>query len=77
MRIVQDEIGRILIRIIESDNFFQDDHQELNEKLRTATDNTLKIQIEFVDDIPRTATGKHKFLIQQLPVKFYDNDSQI
>jgi phenylacetate-CoA ligase len=77
MQVVQDEIGKILIRIIKSDNFSQDDHQEMIQTLQIATDNALNIQIEFVDDIPRTKTGKHKFLMQQLPVKFYDNDSKI
>jgi len=31
---------------------------------------TLDIEFNYVHDIERTERGKHKFLIQKLPVKF-------
>jgi phenylacetate-CoA ligase len=35
-----------------------------------------KFEIRFVDHIPRTQSGKYRFLIQKLPIEFGDAEAE-
>ncbi|MBF4475244.1 phenylacetate--CoA ligase family protein [Methanobacterium formicicum] len=65
MQIVQEEVGKIIIKIIPEANYSSENEDEIKSKLKNVVDD-LEIDFEYVDHIQRTKTGKHKFLIQKL-----------
>ena len=73
MQIEQKETGKIIIRLIKSPKFTREDEEEMRRKIDTATNNSLSVEFEYVNDISRTQTGKNKFLIQHLPIKYYNS----
>lgn len=65
MQIVQKEVGEIIIKIIPETNYSKKNEVEILSKIKNVVDD-LTIDFEYVDTIPRTNSGKHKFLIQNL-----------
>jgi phenylacetate-CoA ligase len=70
MQLVQEKKGSIIINIVRTDNYSPEDEEEIGAKMQDAVGGTLDIEFNYVNDIERTKRGKHKFLIQKLPVKF-------
>lgn len=69
LQIEQNKPGKAIVRIIKSESFTFDDEQLLNSQLKKATDGGVEFGFQYVNDIPRTASGKHKFVIQDLPIE--------
>jgi len=72
MQIVQEKEGEIRIRILKSAHYSDKDEKEIESKMDMAVRDGLNIRFEYVDYIPRTKSGKHRFLIQKLPIEFGD-----
>jgi phenylacetate-CoA ligase len=72
MQLVQEEKGKILVNIVKTPNYSDDDEEELRRKMIDSVDGQLDVQFKYVNEIPRTKLGKFKFLIQKLPVEFGD-----
>jgi len=70
MQLVQEKKGSIMINIVKADNYSAEDEEEISVKMQDAVEGTLDIEFNYVDDIRRTERGKHKFLIQKLPIRF-------
>lgn len=65
-QLVQNERGKVQIRIVPNENFGKNDINQIITKMETAANKKLKVSIELVDFIPKTQRGKHKFLIQNI-----------
>jgi phenylacetate-CoA ligase len=63
---VQDRPGEVKIRIVRLPEFSSADEDEMRLAFSDAVQGRLDIAFEYVDDIPRAASGKHKLLIQRL-----------
>ncbi|MBM3213692.1 phenylacetate--CoA ligase family protein [Candidatus Poribacteria bacterium] len=67
----QVEPGKLSMRIARRPDYGEADERricdEIGEKLAG-----IDIHIEYVESIPRSASGKHRFLIQRLPVRYSD-----
>ena len=72
MQLVQEKKGEILVNIVKTLNYSDDDEEELRRKMIDSVDGQLDAQFKYVNEIPRTERGKFKFLIQKLPVEFGD-----
>ena len=72
MQLIQEEEGKLFVRIVKSVGYSDKDEQELLQKMQRTVDNQLSITFNYVDEIPRTARGKYRFLIQKLPIPFGD-----
>ncbi len=72
MQLMQNKKGEVVVRIIENEKLQDDDKEEIITKMKMASDNSLKISIELINEIPRTKLGKYRFLIQELPIEFGD-----
>lgn len=68
MQLIQEELGKIIIKIVRDSHFSNCDEQEIISKMLKSVGNNLEISFEYVDTIPRTASGKYRFLIQKLPL---------
>ena len=65
-------LGWILLfhKIIPTNNFSKEDSSEITKKMESAVNDKIKVKIKIVDKIQRTHSGKYRFLIQKLPMKF-------
>ncbi len=69
---IQDEPGLITMKIIRKPSYTEEDSRTIVEELKRKTGRDMRIDLVFVEDIPLTARGKHRFLIQNLKIAFSD-----
>ena len=63
----QEEEGKVLLRVVTTEAYCENDSENILSKLDTRYDN-IEFEIQPVDDIERTESGKKRFLVQTLPV---------
>jgi len=68
IQLVQRKRGAVTVRISKTASYTDQDEQEIEEKIKDAMKEDLDISFEYVDEIKRTEAGKHRFLIQELPI---------
>ena len=66
----QDQSGHVVLKIVKANTYTDDDSLKILDALSKRYKNILVFEIQFVNDIPRTERGKHRFLIQKFPIKF-------
>lgn len=64
----QSEAGVVTVRVVRRKTFGLADEREIVERMATATGGQLRAVVTYVEDIPPTPSGKHKFLLQRLPL---------
>jgi phenylacetate-CoA ligase len=72
MQLYQDKPGEVQVRLIKGLNFSEKDEAVLIEQLSSATNYSVKFNVSYFEQLDRTISGKHKFLIQHLDVGFYN-----
>lgn len=70
MQLVQEKKGKIVVKIVETSQYSDNDEKEIFSKMQGAVGSGLELKFDYVDHIPRTKNGKYRFLIQKLPIKF-------
>jgi phenylacetate-CoA ligase len=70
MQLVQEKEGDLLVKIVKTPQYSSNDETEILLKMQECVGNGLNINFDYVDDIPSTVSGKHRFLIQKLPIDF-------
>lgn len=68
MQLFQAEKGRVEIRIVRYPDFADGDEHEIAQVIQRCVGSGLAVTFRYLDDIAPTKRGKHKFLIQELPV---------
>lgn len=66
MQLEQNEIGKVVVKIVKKENFNNDDLNEMINKIKSIVGKQLDIKVKFVTNINRTIAGKYKFLIQNI-----------
>ncbi len=66
----QDKEGEVVFKIVKKDTYTDEDTSHILRSLYDRMGGSLKVYIEFVDKIPRTKSGKYRFLIQKLSINF-------
>ena len=69
----QEKDGYVILKIVKKDVYSDNDSLKIYDVLNQRYGNNLNFKIEFVNDIPRTKSGKDRYLIQKLPIEFGDN----
>ena len=69
---VQEEKGKVLFNIVKKPSYTDRDTDYIIQELKKKLGADMDLSIQFVDKISMTESGKHKFLIQKLPVEFGD-----
>lgn len=64
----QDTAGKVLMRIIKKPDYTNKDTQGIEDEMGKKFGPDIQLTLEFVEDIPLTARGKHTFLVQKLPI---------
>jgi len=65
-QIVQEELGRVRVLLVPTHDFGDADAGALCTSLRDALGDDMRIDIERLEAIPRTATGKQRFIVSRL-----------
>lgn len=65
-QIVQTEIDRLLVRIVPGGDFTEVERTHLLRELRARLGDSMRIDIELVDDLPRTNSGKFKWVVSHV-----------
>jgi len=65
-QIVQTDLDRLLIRIVPGGTFSDADRQHLLRELKARLGDDMRIDVECVDQLPRTSRGKFKWVVSQI-----------
>ena len=65
-QIIQETIDSIIIRIVKEPSYGRKDENEILKEARNRLGAAMKINFEYVDDITRSKSGKHQFIVQRL-----------
>jgi len=68
----QKEKGKVVFNIVKKDTYSDQDTEYIRNELMKKLGSDMELNIKFVNTIPRTKSGKYRFLIQELPIKFGD-----
>ena len=66
-QIVQTKLDELVLRIVRSDGFGPKDESIMIKEARMRLGDSIQIRFEFTDGIERTAAGKFRFIVSQLP----------
>jgi phenylacetate-CoA ligase len=67
-QIIQEEIDLLRIKIIRREGFSESDSAHLITALRERVGPSMRIELEFVTEIPRTKAGKFRWVISKIPL---------
>jgi phenylacetate-CoA ligase len=67
-QIIQETIDHLRIRIVPRDDYNDNDSEQLLAALRNRVGHEMKIDLEFVEEIPRTKAGKFRWVISKVPL---------
>lgn len=68
MQFVQEEPGKVVLRIVKRPDFDTSDEAEIRTKVQECVLHGLDLAFEYVEEIPRTPSGKHIFVKQSVPL---------
>jgi phenylacetate-CoA ligase len=74
MQLVQEEKGELLVKIVKARQYSSKNEKEILSKMQRCVGDGLNINFDYVNHIPRTQSGKYRFLIQKLPIEFGDHE---
>lgn len=66
LQIYQEKKGIIELRIVKNEDFSKNDERSISKTLLKSVDNKIEVKIKYFDELDKTVTGKHKFLISSL-----------
>ncbi len=69
-QLYQDTEGEIILNIVKTQKYSNADSQTIKKNFQKRFGTEFKLTICQVDQIPQTKRGKHRFLIQKLPIEF-------
>lgn len=70
MQLYQDRVGEVLVKVVPTGSFSEQDSIEIKTKMEAAVGGRLKVQIMLLDEISRTQRGKYRLLDQKLDIKY-------
>ena len=65
-QIVQEEAGKIIVRVVKRPDCSDNDIKILDSELRRLLGQDMTIDYKFVEDIERVGTGKYRFVLSKL-----------
>jgi phenylacetate-CoA ligase len=69
-QVVQEEPGRILLKVVKAPRFDARVFDELLDRLRQYLGQGMRIDVAFVDEIPLVRTGKRQETLSKVPIDF-------
>lgn len=69
----QEKKGEVVFNVVTKNGYGEGDTNNIRAELLRKLGDDVRLELRFVDNIPRTGRGKYRFLVQKLPVSFADN----
>jgi len=69
----QDKKGEVVFNVVKKATYTDRDTEYIQRELYKKLGDDMKLEMRFFDHIPRTKSGKYRFLIQKLPIELGDN----
>ena len=69
-QIIQEKIDNLTIKIVKRAEYCDNDTKYLLNEFKKRLGDEIQIQIQFVDEIPKTKTGKFRWVISKVPLTF-------
>lgn len=69
-QLVQETEGELAIKIVRTDEYTVEHTEQLLKLMQTYVGSNVKLNLRFVSRIPPTKSGKYRFIISKVPVKF-------
>ncbi len=69
-QIIQEDLNHITIKIVKRPAYSEKDTEVLLSSFKERVGSDMNISIEFVSEIPRTKSGKFRWVISNVPLKF-------
>jgi len=69
-QIIQEDREHIRIKIVTRSSYQDKDTSYLIEEMKKRVGGDMEVEIEFVDQIPRTKAGKFRWVISKVPLEF-------
>jgi phenylacetate-CoA ligase len=68
----QDSLDKVILRIVKKGTYSSTDMGKILRELEGKLKNQIKLEIQFLTEIPRTDRGKYKFLVQKLQIDYHN-----
>lgn len=68
----QEKAGELVLNIVRKESYDERDTNYIKKELHKKLGKDVDLDVKFVDNIPRTKSGKYRFLIQKIPIVFGD-----
>src|SRR3972149_742346 len=69
-QIIQETPEELLIKVVRRVGYTDNDSKILLQEMHNRVGDNVKVKIEFVEDIPRSANGKYRWVISKVPLKY-------
>ena len=69
-QLVQEIEGELTIKIVKTDKYTGEHTEQILKLMQTYVGSNIKLNLRFVSQIPPTKSGKYRFIISKVPVKF-------
>jgi phenylacetate-CoA ligase len=69
-QIIQKELDRLFVRLVPDDNYTEDDEKQLRKAFHERLGEQVKLDIEYVNHIPKEKSGKFKWVISYIEPTF-------
>lgn len=69
-QIIQENNNKIIIKIVKKEGYSENDTLALLAAIKERIGNEMRITVKFVDDIPRDKSGKYRWVISKVPIKY-------
>jgi phenylacetate-CoA ligase len=69
-QIIQEDRSHVVVKVVKGETFTDADSNHLLAGLRDTLGDSMEIELEFVDRIPRTKAGKFRWVISKVPLEF-------
>ena len=69
-QLYQDTEGEIILNIVKTLDYPDADSKIIKKRFQARFGDECTVKIQFVDSISYTKSGKYRFLVQKLPLKF-------
>ena len=70
----QDRVEECVLNIVKNEQYTEEDERSIYRKVKEKLGDELGLRIRYVDEIPKTKSGKYRFLIQKLPITFENQE---
>jgi len=71
-QVIQEEMNKLQIKIVKSDEFNENEINQIIKTIQKDLGEDLEIDVEYVKEINKTKTGKHRVTVSKIIEKYYD-----